>query len=45
MKNMPVTVKELKEVLITTIGKDFSNEGFSFNKSEFSFRRKLVKAM
>lgn len=41
---MSVTVKELKEILSKTVGEDFINEGFSFNKSDFLFRKKVGKS-
>jgi hypothetical protein len=37
---MSVTVKELKERLINALENQFSKEGFSFNKSEFAFKKK-----
>jgi hypothetical protein len=41
---MSVSIKELKEILINVVGEDFVNEGFSFNKSDFSFKKRINKS-
>ena len=40
---MAIRMGELRKLLGETIAVDFINEGFSFNKSEFSFQKKIEK--
>jgi hypothetical protein len=40
---MSVSVRELRNILIDTIVQDYLEQGFSFNKSQFSFTKKIEK--
>lgn len=40
---MNITIKEVKEALYDKVAGDFIGEGFSFNKTDFSFKKKKGK--